>query len=123
MWASAFNMRQLTVFVLLLLLTGCSMEKRRYQKGISFNWFHTTAAPKSADRNNSFLVYSNAGSENTVKRLAVGIPVPETPLPRVYEASRVAKRATKREHTSIDRDTCDLLVMKNGEEIPVRVLE
>jgi len=115
------------LFVLFALALGCSVQKRKYTSGyfVEKSWKkHPSAAAGSITKNTA-----------NKKEVKANCPIPSAESqPVSYQAftetAALASAAPFQQYSEISKqvvtipmDTCDLLILKSGEEIAAKILE
>jgi hypothetical protein len=112
-------MRALPLFILLIILTGCSVQKRVYQRGYYVSWKHENVGNSKAHDRNAI-----------AKTKDTKIPVTETPVKELtFEVNNepsvsepVLAAADAKLHIPPD-DDCDVMIFKDGTELKVKIIE
>src|SRR5687767_14990663 len=121
-------MRCLAVFLSLLLLAGCSVQQRRYQRGLHVELLRSDrgrhAAVKPGTPLHTGIVRESVISAQPDLVAAAGESSHAPVILKSIDRPSVAVPFKKpRRHLQSDPDTCDLIIMKNGQEIRARILE
>jgi hypothetical protein len=113
---------KLSTIIALFILTSCSMEKRHYRSGFSFNWNaanRNTVAKKNSDKDNAPKDVISDNSESSSAETSE--------LPVSASAEAVAPVVVKQESLlttkSLPKDSCDVIEMKSGKKILANILE
>jgi hypothetical protein len=120
-------MMRLLIFIsAIFLLAGCSVQQRRYQPGLHVEWRgkeqHRPAATRPRHANPPVTPAETAHHVNEELLAAADAP---GSLRGREGSSRIAPSQLSRKNTlrRADPDTCDLIIMKNGDEIRAKVIE
>lgn len=112
-----------SLIILLVALNACTVEKRVYKKGYYVNWSNAKSAQKKQT-----LVYkpetSIQGSFNENKSSEEGLvaSAQNSILSNAPPLAFISRTKTNRLHKS-DGDCGDLITLRNGDEIKVKVIE
>ena len=113
----------LIALALINLFTSCTVQKRLYRNGYSVNWSSNNKAPKLKGLINEI--------ENSVSELkednsdlaltSNGIVLEEKSLVSLNDEKLILKEYNK--ESIIDTSKCDIILLTNGEEISVKIIE
>jgi hypothetical protein len=118
-------MRKLVVLSLVV-LTACSVQKRRYQKGLYVDW-HSSSRQESAQNSHHIRDSRPVKSTVTVKAYhpsaRVDDQLDETSVASAGKSLSLPPSVLKRKFRKSDPDSCDRIIMRNGEERDGRIIE
>jgi len=99
------------------ILFSCSVQKRKYQKGFYVSNHKTKTQTK---KNNSVIVKKEAFTQNLISK-PVLIHIEE----KIEAEASVTKRSHPIKHPSLiyKDEPCDVMTLKNGEDVNVKILE
>ena len=113
----------LIALALIISFTSCTVQKRLYRNGYSVNWSSDNKTPKSKVLINEI--------ENSVSELkednsdlaltSNGIVLEEKSLVSLNDEKLILKEYNK--ESIIDTSKCDIILLTNGEEISVKIIE
>jgi hypothetical protein len=108
---------------LIISFTSCTVQKRLYRNGYSVNWSSNNKAPKSKVLINEI---ENSVSELKVENTDLALTSNEIVLEEKSVFSLNDEKLILKEYNNesiIDTSKCDLLLLTNGEEIFVKIIE
>lgn len=118
-------MKQALILFSLVALASCSMQKRRYQKGVYVNWHRSSGHTLS--RASEPRPHPHHARENAITEIAQEPtkPVEEPVVASADAALKInhARPSLLIRHSKADPDSCDRILLRNGEEREGKVLE
>jgi hypothetical protein len=121
-------MRLTVILIAVIMFAGCSLQKRRYQKGVYVEWNRHHQSGGEVGLHKSKRTYA-VSKEQEIKAHQPATVAPENAehltasAERGVPAIQSRKKPIKYQGIKADPDTCDVIVMKSGEEIRVKMLE
>jgi hypothetical protein len=110
-----------------LLITSCSLEKRRYNSGFHVEWLASMGHQKQEKSQSS--TYSNRLNQpkfdSRKKKLIISTPIDSSSVEISSNSTLDIFQPTNEvnEGTNEDSVKCDLMILRNGDELAVKVIE
>ena len=112
-------MKIVLFFISLILLFSCSVQKRKYQKG-----FYVSSSKTShhSSKKNTRLLKDEVKVENLVAK-NINFETEENAEASVNNTVLILKKSTFPVLSIEKEDSCDLIILRNGDEVSAKVLE
>jgi len=117
-------MKQILFLLAVLLFAGCSVQQRRYQRGLYVNWFHHAKQLRTPALSDGILTREESNPAIHVNKNVLSASADAgISLQDLQSGTKKIKLLSSKRKKSIEPDTCDLLIMRNGNEMRVHLLE
>lgn len=117
-------MKKIIALLTVLLLVSCSVQKRKYQKGYYVDWNHrdkkNSGKKEKAVAKSTFKKEAHKSAQTDNKPEVIALTAEVRGNPEIIEINKRRKTLLLKENT---QDSCDKILMKNGDEIMARIKE
>ncbi len=119
-------MKKIVIILLpLLILLSCSVQKRKYQKGFYVSSSRSKTQTKKPINDDLVIKHKKENKPETIDQIIIGVNTePKTDVEASADIKlKPIKLITKAVFSLQKDDPCDLITLKNGEEVSAKVLE
>jgi hypothetical protein len=112
-----FLMKYYIIALSLLVLSACSVQKRKYQRGYYVSWKHEKCAGKESQTGKIIEAEHSIGNKSLT-----GTDTVKSNEPPYYHADRPEANADNKLQVTAE-DDCDNIIFKDGSELRVKILD